>query len=133
LPQIQFPKKVHLNQFQTQKESLQKNLDSVLIALSFIVVLFCGTISEFLFTDINEMWRFTLNLYRLSLLLLIFACRESIIEKIDLFLYKILLYILLNHFFDRYFELNTWSFNDALTLVAILFEYIIYKIKRNEY
>ena len=128
-PQIQ----LRLNQFQTLKASLKKTLDSILIITSFILILLCGSLSNYLFTEVEQRWEFTLNLYRLSLLLIIFACRESIIEKIDLFLYKILLYILLNHFVDRYFELNTWSFNDGLTLVAILFEYIIYKTKKNEH
>lgn len=76
--------------------------------------------------NINN-WVSALNIYRFSFLLIFFVARKTIIENIGNILYRLIIYILINHFIDRYFELNTWSFNDGLTLIAIIIEYIAYK------
>lgn len=116
-------------QFLIQKVSPLKDLlNKLLLSISVLLILFSAYITNYMYDEFNiNNWVSALNIYRFSFLLIFFVARKTIIENIGNILYRLIIYILINHFIDRYFELNTWSFNDGLTLIAIIIEYIAYK------
>ena len=58
--------------------------------------------------------------------LMFFALRNETKKLITNTGYQIVLYLLINCFFDMYLKLKGWSWNDFLTVVFILLE-LIYK------
>jgi amino acid permease len=59
-----------------------------------------------------------------------FSLRSEAIRLITKTGYKIILYLLINYFIDKYFGLDSWSWNDYLTVVLIGIEAVVSTIKR---
>lgn len=114
-----------------QKVSHRKDLydKQLLIVVIFIILLgpdFSNHIEE---TFGYNSWELCLNLYRFDFLLLLIALRDKVKKLISSYGYRIIIYLLVNHFADRYFDIKSWSWNDTLTVAAIAFEYIFEKLK----
>ena len=62
--------------------------------------------------------------------LMFFALQNEAKKLITNVGYKIVLYLLINCFFDIYLKLKGWSWNDFFTIVLIIFEILIHKIKK---
>jgi hypothetical protein len=65
--------------------------------------------------------------------LIFFSLRSEVIRLVTEIGYKIILYLLINYFIDKYFELDGWSWNDFLTSVLLFLEYIIRKYRKYMY
>ena len=100
--------KINWQRLKTLKEHRKADLNRFLRILSLLIILFSGYFTEFIIDD-TEAWRMTLNLYRLSFLLLILTIKSRVKE--------IAVALLINHFFDRYFGKET---EDNLTSKIIL-------------
>jgi hypothetical protein len=62
-----------------------------------------------------------------------FSLRNEAIRLITKTGYKIILYLLINYFIDKYFGLDGWSWNDFLTIGLLVLEYIIIKYRKYMY
>ena len=107
--------KTNWQRLKTLKEHRKADLNRLLRIASVLIILFSGYLTGFIIDD-TEAWRMTLNLYRLSFLLLILT--------IDSKLKEIAVALLINHFIDRYFGINGWSWNDSITIIFIIFKAI---------
>ena len=112
----------------TQKEDLKEGLNRLLITLAIFTFFFGSYIANFGTTE-QEAWDMYLNILRFDYLLIILALRDSVKKLIKPLGYKVLVYLLINHFIDKYFGIKSWSWNDALTVVAIVLEYTFGKLK----
>ena len=70
-------------------------------------------------------WKLGINIYRFDFLLLLITLRNEVKKYIGSYGYRIIIYLLINHFADRYFGIKHWSWNDTLTVVAIVIEYVV--------
>ena len=62
--------------------------------------------------------------------LMFFSLRSEAIKLITKTGYKIILYLLINFYIDKYFGLDSWSWNDFITLILIGIEAVFATIKR---
>jgi hypothetical protein len=117
------------NLLQTLSQNLLKEkLNKSIFILSVILALFSGDIANILYESYQiEPWLFTINLLRFDFLLMIFSLRLEVKKYIGSMWYKIIVYILINNFIDRYFGITGWSWNDYITIVAVIIEYLIHK------
>jgi len=103
-----------------QRVILGKLLEIVSVLLMLFAVYYCdhlypkgGTIS----------WQLNLDLYRLAFLLLIFTIKNGFIKDIAIGL-------LINHYFDSYYGLTGWTWNDTLTVIYVSLASIVLIIKK---
>ena len=110
---------------QLLKDSLQLGLNRFLILLACLLFFGSSYISNYK-TTVNEAWvRWEILMY-FNFTLMFFALRNETKKLITNTGYQIVLYLLINCFFDMYLKLKGWSWNDFLTVVFILLE-LIYK------
>lgn len=113
---------------------LKEKLNKLLFIVSLVLALFSGDISNILYENYQvEPWLFTINLLRFDFLLIIVALRTQVKDLIGSIFYRIVVYILINNFIDRIFGILGWSWNDYITIVAVLLEYLIHKKLKNDY
>jgi hypothetical protein len=126
--------KDNLIQFRTLAHLHQKGkLDKILLIIAIISIFTTTYIADFLNYKYNiEPWRFSLNLYRFSYLILFISVREKIKKLIGTIGYRIIVYLLMNHFVDRYFGYTTWSWNDAITLSTIEIDTLVTYFKNKK-
>ena len=114
---------------QLLKENLQFALHRSLLVLAFLLFFGSSYISNYK-TTVNEAWaRWELLMY-FNFTLMFFALQNEAKKLITNVGYTIVLYLLINYFFDRYLGLDGWSWNDFFSIVLIIFEILIHKIKK---
>ena len=114
---------------QPLKEHLPFVLHRGLLVLAFLLFFGSSYISNYK-TTVNEAWaRWELLMY-FNFTLMFFALQNEAKKLITNVGYKIVLYLLINCFFDIYLKLKGWSWNDFFTIVLIIFEILIHKIKK---
>lgn len=101
------------------------------LIIGVLLILFVKRITDDLYFiyDIDP-WFLALDLYRLACLLIIFALSNaSVTRLIGNIGFRIIFYLLINNFYDRYHGITDWSTNDTLTVIAVIIEgiYEIYK------
>jgi hypothetical protein len=107
-------------------------LNKVLLFLSILIVLLIKEIvDDFYFLYDIDAWDTALDLYRFAFLLLFFAIRKEVKSLIGVTFFVIIKWILINNFFDRYFGITDWSWNDLLTVLFALIELIYKKVERH--
>ena len=74
-----------------------------------------------------EPWKFSLNLTRFCYLLIVFALRVEAVKLIGPLFYRIVVYILINNFIDRYFGIIGWSWNDYITIFVVVLDFVLQK------
>jgi hypothetical protein len=119
--------KLKLKQFLTLKEEQLKNLNKLLLLLSVCGVFFGNYVANYFGKDSDTCWVYYASILICSFLLLLIALKKEINNLIGGTWYKIIVYILINNFIDRYFGITGWSWNDYITIVAVVLEYLIYK------
>ncbi len=67
------------------------------------------------------------NILIFDFLLLFVALREAARNIVGELGYKTIAYLLINHFFDTAIGLEGWSWNDFLTILVIVIEFILNK------
>jgi hypothetical protein len=60
-------------------------------------------------------------------LLIFVALRVEVIRLIGLHWFKLISYILINHFIDSAFGFDGYTWNDFITIMIVLLEFIIYE------
>jgi len=115
-----------LNLFHTQKVSLLNTLNKVMIIAACGSLFFASQIACYNTTPDIAWIRFT-NILVFDFLLIFVALRNEVIRLIGLHWFKLIAYILINHFIDRYFGLNGYSWNDFITIMLVILEFILYK------
>jgi hypothetical protein len=76
-------------------------------------------------TTDEEAWVRYTNFLVFNHLLIFVSLRDYIKKLISSYLYRITVYIIVNNFADRCFGIKDWSWNDTLTVVAIVVEYVV--------
>jgi hypothetical protein len=112
-----------------QKEYLLFVLNRSLLVLAFLLFFGASYISNYK-TTVNEAWERWNFLMYFNFILIFFSLRNEAKKLITKSGYTIVLYLLINYFFDRYLGLEGWSWNDFFTIVLIIFEILIHKIKK---
>lgn len=64
-------------------------------------------------------WEIGINIYRLDFLLILIALQKEVKRLITIVGYRVITYLLINHFIDKYLGYTDWSYNDAVTLATI--------------
>jgi hypothetical protein len=102
------------------------HLDRLLLILSGILIFAASYIADFLksLTEINS-WVIGINIYRFTFLLLIFALRREFIFWLGKAGYRVVYYLLINHFVDIAIGCSGWSINDTLTVVILAIEAVV--------
>ena len=120
-----------VQQFLTLTEHQLKDLNRLILILSVILFFSGSYIANYISKDANSAWDNFSLILRFNYWLLIIALRSEFKNLIGELLFNIVKWIIINNFIDRYFGLETWSWNDIFTVYAILLEYYIYKNKGN--
>ena len=115
-----------LNLFHIQKVSLLNTLNKVMIIGACASLFFASQIACYNTTPDIAWIRFT-NILVFDFLLIFVALRVEVIRLIGLHWFKLIAYILINHFIDRMFGLNGYSWNDFITIMLVLLEFILYE------
>lgn len=120
-------------------ESLLEALDKPFLLIAILLILFSAHLVNLYsikihlpiignislvggIADVNDRWDAMLNLYRLSVLLLVQVARKSLMKIMYNLPHRIIFWLLLNHFYDRMHGETGWSVNDTLTVIMILLE-----------
>lgn len=131
-----------MKQFQIHLDPRLKDLldrvllitNRVLLVIGVLLILFVKRITDYLYFNYNiDPWVLGMDLYRFSALLIIFALSNASVQKlISATGFRIIFYLLINNFYDRYHGITDWSTNDTLTVIAVCIEGIIeiYKKKK---
>lgn len=98
----------------------------------FATFWFAAEIANYKSDDANEAWMIFGSIQRVDFLLVIFALRIEVKRLISTIGYRVILYLLINHFIDRYLGYNTWSINDIFTIAGVLLEFFIYLYKKRK-
>ena len=114
---------------QTQKGGLQLGLSRLLLIVCCLLFFSSSYIANYN-TTVDDAWKRWNFLMYFNFTLMFISLRKEAKKLITNTGYKIVLYLLINYFIDKYFGLKEWSFNDLLTVAFILLELIIKK--RNE-
>jgi hypothetical protein len=98
------------------------------LVVGVFLICFSSNVADFISekTKVNS-WEIGTNLYRFNFLLLLIALRDEVKLLIGLVGYRIICYLLINHFVDRYLGYNSWSWNDVLTVIIVFVEFLIHK------
>jgi hypothetical protein len=115
-----------------QKGQLKDRFKGLLIIVSFLSFFFAAEIANHYTSNIDYSWALLANIHRVVLLLFMVVLRKELRRFVGDILHRIMVYLLVNHFIDRYLGYNTWSWNDAITLIAIGVESSIFWIKRKK-
>lgn len=63
-------------------------------------------------------------------MLVLLALRKEAIKLFTVYGFNIMMYCLCNFYIDTYIGTKGWSWNDFFTIVLIIFEILIHKIKK---
>ena len=74
-----------------------------------------------------EPWLFTINLFRFNFLMLIYTLRIEVKKLIGSMLYRVVVYVLINNFIDRFFGIEGWSWNDYITIMVVVLDFVLQK------
>jgi len=121
--------KQKFQQFLTLTENQLKDLDKLLLSLSLILFFSASYIANYISTNANDAWDFFALILRFDFWLLIIALRNEIKNLIGNTTYTIIKWLIINNFIDRYLGYTTWSWNDSITILAVLLELLIHKKK----
>jgi hypothetical protein len=119
---------MYKQEFPTQKERLLSVLSQISLLISIVLLLFSSQIVNYN-TTVDEAWFIWKNLNYFNYVIIFWALRKEVIEKIGETGYKIVVSLLVNYFIDQYFELKGWSWNDLITVGVIVVE-LIFKNKK---
>lgn len=115
---------------QTQKERLLFALNRLLLIFAVVCFFFSSYIANY-DTTVNEAWlRWKFIMY-LNFIIVYYSLRTEVKKILTTVGYKIVLYLLINFFIDKYFGFESWSLNDLFTLIFIVAEAIVKKYKKN--
>lgn len=117
---------------QTQKEDLQLGLSRLLLIVCYLLFFSSSYVANYNST-IDEAWQRWNFLMYFNFTLMFFSLRKEAKNLITNTGYRIVLYLLINYFIDRYFGLKDWSWNDFTTVAFILLELIYKKYKKDGY
>lgn len=108
-------------QFLTQVgHRLKLNFNKILLSVGVILILFASYVADYLAVKTGKnSWVIGINIYRLDFLLILVALRDGIKKLISIVGYRVIVYLLINHFIDKYLGYDDWSYNDAITLATI--------------
>lgn len=100
--------------------------DKFLLIVAGISIIAVRHIADFLasITDVNS-WVVGINIYRLTFLILIYALRVEFVAWLGATGFRVVYYLLCNHFIDLYLGYEAWSINDTLTVILVYFEAIL--------
>lgn len=106
----------------------RKTLQTSLLLLSIIVLLFCKQISGYFANYNPEYWfDYFIITERFSMLLLLLSVCEYLKSKNRL-VTELLLFFLLQDFLDRvFFDICEWSLNDTIVIMLLILQFIIRK------
>lgn len=124
-----------LQQLKTLKENLLKKnfLGSLFLIFSVSLILFSAYLSDYISEKFNlNSWVVGINIYRFAFLALIFSVKKEIIKLISVNGYRVIFYLLVNHFIDICLNYTTWSENDTITVIMIVVEAIILYLKKKK-
>lgn len=127
-----------LKQFQIHLvRHLKGQLDRVLLIINtallltgILLILFVKRITDDLYFIYNiEPWALGMDLYRFATLLIIFALRNvSVTKLITAIGFRVIFYLLINNFYDRFYGITDWSTNDTITVLLIGVEAILHAL-----
>ena len=117
-----------MQDFLTLKERQRLGLNRGLLILSAIIYVTSSLVANH-DTTVNEAWARWKYILMFDFILVFIVLRKEVIKLVSIYGYKIILYTLINYYIDNYFGLKGWSLNDFLTIVLIIFELPIHKIK----
>ena len=109
---------------QTQKVNLQFALSRLLLIGCCIIFFSSSYIANYNST-VDEAWQRWNFLMYFNFTLMFFSLRNEAKKIITNTGYKIVLYLLINYFIDKYLKLSGWSWNDFLTIGLVLLELAI--------
>ena len=120
-----------MQQFLTLTEPQQKDLNRILLIISIILFFSGSYIANYLGKNADEAWSNFALILRFIFLIIIISLRQEVKKLIGKIGYRIIVYIILNNFIDRYFGIEEWSLNDTLTIIALGLEYLTYNLRKN--
>jgi hypothetical protein len=102
------------------------SMDQVLLIVSFVLIIRAGNVADYLMglTAVNA-WEISINIYRSAFLLLIYALRKEIMLLTGPIVFRLMYYLLINHFVDLYLGYRVWSINDTLTVLLVVGESVV--------
>jgi hypothetical protein len=114
-----------LKGFLIQKEHLLRDpkFNVGLLVVAVFIYIISTDIANYHSTVKEAWWRWK-NILMADFLLVVFALRIEVKRLIGNSGFKIIFYGLLNYFFDQYYGLKGWSWNDYLTIIMISLEAI---------
>ena len=105
-------------------ERQQENLDKLLKIVSVLLMLFAVYYCDYLYPKGGTIsWQLNLDLYRLAFLMLLFTIKNNFIKEIAVAL-------LINHYFDSYYGLTGWTWNDTITVIFVSIKTLIVTYKK---
>lgn len=110
-------------------ESQLKDLNKVLFLTSLILFFISSYLANYISIDADSAWNNFALILRFDFLLIFVSLRDGVKKFIGELFYRIIIYLLINNFIDKYFGNNTWSWNDCLTIFVTIIEYYIEYIK----
>jgi hypothetical protein len=110
-------------------ESQQRVLDRFVLGLGVLIYLMSSKIGN-LQQDINDKWFVYQYLLMMSFILVLLSLRKEAINLFTIYGYRIMMYGLINFYIDTYCEIDSWSWNDFLTVILIGIEAVFATIKR---
>ena len=119
----------------SQKAQLNRVLliiDTALLISGIVLILLVKKIVDYLYFiyDIDP-WDLALDLYRFAFMLAIFGLRNASVRRlIKPTGFRIIFYLLINNFYDRYHGITDWSTNDTITVIIVCIEGIIETYKK---
>lgn len=129
---------MQLKQFQIHLEPRQKGqldrvlliINTVLLLTGILLILFVKRITDALYFIYDiEPWALAIDLYRFAALLIIFALRNvSVTRLITAIGFRVIFYLLINNFYDRFYGITDWSTNDTITVLLIGVESILHAL-----
>lgn len=81
-------------------------------------------------STVDEAWERWKYIIYFDFTLIFFSLRKEAKNLITNTGYRIVLYLLINYFIDRYFGLKDWSWNDFTTVAIIVLEFGYNKLKK---
>jgi len=110
-------------------ENQLKDLNKVLFLTSLILFFISSYLANYISIDADSAWNNFALILRFDFLLIFISLKDGVKKFIGKLFYRIIVYLLINNFIDKYFGYTTWSWNDCLTVFITIIEYYIEYIK----
>ena len=115
--------------FRILTEHQQKVLNRSVLGLGVLIYVMSSKIGN-LQQDVNDKWFVYQYLLMLSFILVLLSLRKEAINLFTIYGYRIMMYGLINFYIDTYCGIESWSWNDYLTVILIGIEAVFATIKR---